>query len=39
MKNFFYWLFIVWFVAIILLIAYAVAVSNLPPWFKFFLLK
>lgn len=39
MKNFFYWIFIVVFVAIILLIAYAISLSNLPPWFKFFLLK
>lgn len=39
MKELFYWIFIVVFVAIILLIAYAISVSNLPPWFKFFLLK
>ena len=36
------WLYVFGWVMVIviyLVVAYAIAVSDLPPWFKFFLLK
>lgn len=33
------WILIVAMIAVIYFIAYRIAVSDLPPWFKFFLLR